>query len=358
MAGEDRTEKATPKHRQEARKRGDVARSQDLSGALVLIAGIMTIALLGSHIANSFGGFMRALIADGANPQAAFTAAGMKGLFDDAASTVALTVGPIAGACFVAGLLGGLAQIGRPYPQAPKFDFKHIAPLSNAKNIFGPNAFFETGKAVTKVAAVGAVAAITLVPDVTGLAAKVGIEPLTLGTLSGSTALSVAERAGFAYLLIGLVDYGWRRRKHERSLRMTKQEVKEEARQHAVSNEVKQALRRRQMQAAKARMMAAVPTADVIVTNPTHYAVALKYDGSKPAPELVAKGQDLIAAQIRKVAAEHDVPIVPDPPLARAIHSSCEIGQVIPAELYLAVARVLAFVYKLAGRKRAAARAA
>jgi flagellar biosynthetic protein FlhB len=358
MAGEDRTEKATPKRRQEARKRGEVARSPDLSGALVLIAGVMTIALLGSHIANSCGDFMRALIADGAHPQQAFTAAGMKGLFDAGAMTIAMTVGPIAGACFVAALLGGIAQIGRPYPQAPKFDFKHLSPLTNAKNIFGPNAFFEMGKAITKVAAVGAVAAISLLPDMTGLASKVGIEPLTLGSLSAATALSVAERAGFAYLLIGLVDYGWRRRKHERDLRMTKQEVKDEARQHTVSNEVKQALRRRQMQAAKARMMAAVPTADVIVTNPTHYAVALKYDGSKPAPELVAKGQDLIAAQIRKIAAEHDVPIVADPPLARAIHSSCEIGQTIPAELYLAVARVLAFVYKLAGRKKLAARAA
>jgi flagellar biosynthetic protein FlhB len=114
------------------------------------------------------------------------------------------------------------------------------------------------------------------------------------------------------------------------------------------------ALRRRQMQAARARMMAAVPTADVVVTNPTHFAVALRYDGSRTAPELVAKGQDLIAAQIRRVAEEHDVPIVPDPPLARALHQSVEIGQIIPEELYAAVARVLAFVYRLAGRRRLA----
>lgn len=354
MAGEDRTEKATPKRREEARKRGELARSADLSGALVLIAGIATIALFGSHIANSFGGFMRALIADTARPQQAFTATGLSHLFDQAVSTVALTAGPIAGACFVAALIGGVAQVGRPYPQPLKLDVKHISPLANAKNIFGPNAIFETIKAVVKVGAVAAVAAITLLPDMTGLAAKVGIEPLTLGSLSGSTALGVAERAGFAYLLIGLVDYGWSRRRHERGLRMTKQEVKDEVRQHAVSGEVKQAQRRRQMQAARARMMAAVPDADVVVTNPTHYAVALKYDGSKAAPELVAKGQDLIAAQIRKVAAEHDVPIVPDPPLARALHASCEIGQTIPAELYLAVARVLAFVYKVAGRRRLA----
>jgi flagellar biosynthesis protein FlhB len=106
------------------------------------------------------------------------------------------------------------------------------------------------------------------------------------------------------------------------------------------------------MQAARARMMAAVPDADVVVTNPTHYAVALRYDGSRTAPEVVAKGKELIAAQIRRVAEEHDVPIVSDPPLARALHQSTEIGQVIPQELYAAVARVLAFVYRLAGRRR------
>jgi flagellar biosynthesis protein FlhB len=356
MAGEERTEKATPKRREEARKRGDVAHSSDLSGALVLLAGVMTIALLGPHIAESVGNFMRAVIADTSHPQSAFSAAGLKELFKAAIDTVALTAGPIAGACLLAAVLGGVAQLrGRPSLQAPKVDFKRISPLAGAKKIFGPNAFFETGKAVGKVAAVGAVAAISLLPDVSGLAAKVGIPPLSLGALSGQAALSVAERAGLAYLLIGLLDYAWQWRKHERDLRMTKQEVREEARQQNVSNEVKQALRRRQMQAAKARMMAAVPDADVVITNPTHFAVALKYDGSKPAPEVIAKGQDFIAAQIRKVASENEVPIVPDPPLARALHSSCEIGQVVPAELYVAVAKVLAFVYRLAGRARLAA---
>jgi flagellar biosynthetic protein FlhB len=105
------------------------------------------------------------------------------------------------------------------------------------------------------------------------------------------------------------------------------------------------------MQMARARMMAAVPDADVVVTNPTHFAVALRYDGSRTAPEVVAKGQDLVAAQIRRIAEEHDVPVVPDPPLARALHASVEIGQVIPQELYAAVARVLAFVYRMAGRR-------
>ncbi len=138
---------------------------------------------------------------------------------------------------------------------------------------------------------------------------------------------------------------------------MTKQEVKDELRQYGVSAEVRVALRRRAMQAARARMMAAVPDADVVVTNPTHYAVALSYDGTRIAPEVVAKGKDLIAAQIRRVAEETRRAGVADPPLARSLHASVEIGQVIPEELYAAVARVLAFVYRLAGRRRMVATA-
>jgi len=151
-----------------------------------------------------------------------------------------------------------------------------------------------------------------------------------------------------------VIDYAWRRRRHEKQLKMTKQQVRDEARQYGISAEVRAALRRRAMQAARARMMAAVPNADFVVTNPTHFAVALVYDGSRSAPEVVAKGKDLIAAQIRRVAEENDVPIIADPPLARSLHQGTEIGQLVPEELYAAVARVLAYVYRVAGRRRLA----
>ena len=154
--------------------------------------------------------------------------------------------------------------------------------------------------------------------------------------------------------MIGAIDLIWQRRRHVKQLRMTKQEVKDEVRQYGVSAEVRSAMRRRAMQIARSRMMAAVPQADVVVTNPTHYAVALRYDGKHVAPEVVAKGQDLIALQIRRVAEENGVPVVPDPPLARALHGSTEIGQLIPEELYAAVAQVLAFVYRLAERRKRA----
>ena len=166
--------------------------------------------------------------------------------------------------------------------------------------------------------------------------------------------MGIAVRATIAYLLIAVIDLIWQRRRHAKSLKMTKQEVKEESKQAQLPAEVKSALRRRQIQAARARMMAAIPQADVVVTNPTHFAVALSYDGSHPAPVVVAKGQDLVAKQIRRIAEENNIPIVPDPPLARTLHKSVEIGQMIPAELYAAVAQVLAFVYRMAGRRKAA----
>lgn len=355
MADQDRTEKATPKHRRESRQKGQVARSQDVGGSVVLIAGLMALSITGPRIVNAGAATFRQILGEIAHPSRATTAAGLNELMHSTLSTIALTVGPIAAACMLTGVLAGVAQVGlRPSTHALKPDFRRINPVSGLRNLIGPNAVFEAIKALAKVAVVGAVAGFALIPGLDDLASKVGISPVALGLIFGERALGIAQHAAFAYLLIGLLDYGWKRYQHEKQLRMTKQQVKDEARHYGVSSEVKAALRRRQMQAARARMMAAVPTADVVVTNPTHFAVALAYDGSRTAPEVVAKGKDLIAAQIRRIAQESDVPIVSDPPLARALHQSTEIGQVIPQELYAAVARVLAFVYRLAGRRRLA----
>lgn len=355
MAREERTEKATPRHRKKARERGDVARSADLSGATVLVAGLLVVSMTAPSIANATAQSFREILSSIAAPARATSAAGLNGLMNVTISTLLAAVAPIAGVCLLAALAVGAAQVGgRPHPQALRADFRRLNPASGLRNVFGANLPFEALKAVLKVAVVGAVAALTLLPGLTDLASTVGVQPGALASIAGGRALGVAQRAAFAYVLVGLADYGWKRFRHERRLRMTKQELKDEVRQYGVSSEVKAALRRRQMQLARARMMAAVPEADVVVTNPTHFAVALRYDGTRTAPEVVAKGQDLIAAQIKRIALEHEVPVISDPPLARALHSSCEIGSLIPEELYAAVARVLAFVYRLAGRRRAA----
>lgn len=353
MAHEDRTEKATPKHRERARKKGQIARSADVGGSLVLAAGLFAISVLGPAVVSSVQVAFREILAEIATPARATTAAGLHALMGVGLSTLELTVGPIAATCLGAGLLAGAAQVGfRPAPRALALDFKRINPVSGIRNIFGPNIVFETLKATVKVAVVAGVAALALLPGMSALAAEVGISPGALGLILGDRGMAVAQHAAFAYLAIAAIDYAWQRHRTERRLRMTKQELRDELRQYGLPAEVRAVLRRRQALAARTRMMAAIPDADVVIANPTHYAVALRYDGTHAAPEVLAKGRDLIALQIRRVAQEHEVPIVSDPQLARALHSSCEIGQVIPEELYAAVARVLAFVYRLTRRRR------
>ena len=356
MPRDDRTEKATPKRRQEARKKGQVAKSQDLGGALVVIAGLVALSWVGPAMVSNVAASMRQAFEHISHSADITTSAGLEDLLMTILTTLATTVGPIAGACVAVGVIANVAQVGfRPSLSAIKPEFKRINPASGAKNLFGSRILFETGKSITKVAVVAIVAAMALIPQLTHLGASVGTPPAALGKLMGSSALAIAQRAAIAYLLIGIIDFVYQRHRHEKQLRMTKQEVKDEFKQHSLPPEVRSALRRRQMQIARARMMAAVPQADVVVTNPTHYAAALQYDGTKPAPVLVAKGQGYVALQIRKIAEENDVAIVPDPPLARALHASVEIGHMIPEEMYAAVAQVLAYVYRVAGRKKAMA---
>jgi flagellar biosynthesis protein FlhB len=354
MAGDDRTEKPTAKRLREARKKGQVAKSTDLSGAGVLIAGLIAVSLMAPAVVNNTGNVMTSIFGLISTPHAVSSAAGLNGIFHLVLSTVLKTMLPIAAICVAAAVLVNVAMIGglRPNMGAVTPDFKKINPAAGFKNVFGPRIAFEAGKALLKVGVVGAIVALALLPDLTHLGASVGTSPYALGRLMSAGVTGIAERAAAAYLLIGVIDYVYQRRKHNKSLKMTKQEVKDETKQQNLPPEVRAALRRRQIQQARARMMAAVPKADVVVTNPTHYAVALMYNGDHPAPIVVAKGQDHVAFQIRKIAEEHDIPIVPDPPLARELHRVVELGQMIPAELYAAVAQVLAFVYRLAARKK------
>jgi flagellar biosynthesis protein FlhB len=353
---EDRTEKATPKRLREARKRGQIARSPEVSGAAVLMAGLGGIMFLGPKIVSGTAGTMRSAFALIATPHEVSSAAGLHGLLNLGLKTLESTVAPILGICVACALVANVAQTrGRVAVAALKPDFRRLNPVSGFKRVFGKRIGFELAKVLAKVAVVGGAAAISLVPQITSLGANVGTSPMALGGLLSSGAKSVIERVLIVYFLIALIDLIYQRRTYAKQLRMTKQEVKDEFKQTDLPAEVKSALRRRQMQAARARMMAAVPTADVVVTNPTHYAVALRYDGTLPAPVVVAKGKDHVAAQIRRIATENNVPIVPDPPLARSLHASVEVDRMIPAELYAAVAQVLAFVYKMAGRRRIAA---
>ncbi len=356
MANDDRTEKPTAKRRGEARRKGQVAKSADLNSAVVLIAGLIALLLTARTITADIASAMVNIFGRIAHPALATSSGGLGSLVQEALSTLLGTVAPIFGICLGAALLVNFAQTGmRASPRALKPQFSRLNPKAGFQNVFGPKIFFETVKALAKVAVIGGVVALALIPDIIHLTAGVGTSPFALGHLLAQGVTGIVERAAIGYLLIGVVDYIHQRRRYEKSLKMTKQEVRDEGKQHQLPPEVRAALRRRQIQAARARMMAAVPKADVVVTNPTHFAVALAYDGDQPAPVVVAKGTDHLALQIRKVAEEHGVPIVEDPPLARELHRVVELDQMIPAELYKAVAEVLAFVYRMAARGRISA---
>lgn len=331
----------------------------DVNGSIVLIAALFALSLLGPRMIDGMASAMRDAFDRIAEPGTLMSARGLESLAMSTLQTIAFALIPVAVVCAVAAIVANVGQVGlKPSAEALKPQPRRINPLQGAKNVFGPRMFFEGGKSILKVSVVGVIVAMTLMPKMTELAATVGTSPVMLGNELASMVFSVAQRAAIAYLVIGAIDYAYQRWQHNKQLKMSKQEVKDEFRSHQLPAEVKGAQRRRMMQQARARMMAAVPQADVIVTNPTHFAVALKYDGTRPAPVVVAKGQDLIALQIKRLAAEHDVPVIENKPLARSLHSTVEVGQMIPEDLYQAVAQVLAHVYRVAGtaRRKAVAR--
>jgi flagellar biosynthesis protein FlhB len=354
MAGE-KTEKATPKKRKEAREKGQVARSTDLQGAVVLIAGIVAIGSAGPALVQRMGGVMRGAIEQMSDPSIV-SKQGIGLLMMSAGKATLLAVAPIALACMLAGIAASVGMVGfRPSGKALKPDFRRINPLSGAKNLFGPNALVETGKSIAKVGVVAGIAAVALLPRLPEFGGMVGLTPSDFGSILATDMGSLVKRAAFAYLFIGLADFAWQKRRTEKSMKMDKQEIRDEAKNANLPAEVRSMIRRRQMEASRKRMMADVPTADVVVTNPTHYSIALRYDTSRAdAPEVVAKGKGVIALRIRELAAEHGVPVIPDPPLARGLYASVEIGHLIPEEFFGAVAAVLAFVYRTAARRAAA----
>jgi flagellar biosynthetic protein FlhB len=354
-SGGEKTEAPTPKRLDEARKKGQVARSQDLNGAVVMLAGLVALGAAGPGIVDHLRVVMTSTLAQTADP----TVVSMHGIGSvllGIGRHTALALAPVAMACAAAAIAVNAAQSGvRINPSLLKPDAKKLNPVNGFKQIYGKHALAELAKSLVKIGVVAAIVLGALLPQLTSLGAMVGIAPAQLSGALVSQITSLAKKAAAAYLVIGIVDFAYQKRRLLKQLKMDKQEVKEEVKQQSVPPEVRAQIRRRQMAAARARMMAEVPTADVVVTNPTHFSVALRYDGSKPAPEVVAKGQDLVALKIRELAADHGVPVVPDPPLARSLHATVEVGRQVPEELFEAVAQVLAFVYRVAAARRASA---
>jgi len=354
VADPDKTEKATPKRREKAREEGNVAKSADLSGATVMLGGLLALTFAGPMMVTRMAAGIRDALALGGSTDPV-TLSTVSSLLMRSGADTAMALAPVVGVCALTAIVVNLAQVGlRPKKKALKPNFKRLNPQQGVKRIFGKQGLVELVKNIVKLAVVCWIVLGAFLPHMTDYAAMVGVSPLQLGGAIFSLIKDIAFRAALAYLLIGVIDYFWQRHSREKSLMMKKEEVKEEGKGQDLPAEVKGAIRRRQREVARARMMQDVPTADVVVTNPTHYSVALKYDGQSSAPVVVAKGQDLIALKIREIAAESGVPIVPDPPLARSLTTTVEVGQQIPEELFQAVAQILAYVYRVAGRRKLA----
>jgi flagellar biosynthesis protein FlhB len=349
---DDRTEKPTPKRRKKARSEGRVARSVEISSASVLVATLAALALTAPTLLRECEALMREGLLRSGSPDAVGSGAlgnvSMWGLM-----AFAKAAAPVVFAAAGAGVLSSVAQVGLRFtPKAIKPSFKKLNPAQGLKRMFGPQQGVELLKAVVKLVIVGGVAGSAVWSRLPTLGSMVGMPPGALLVELAHLVLSIALRAVGAFALVAAADYAWQRRKHEKSLKMSKQDVKQEMKESDLAPELRGQMRRRQAEQARKRMLADVPTADVVVVNPTHYAVALRYDGAKAAPEVVAKGLDHIALTIRRVAEEAGVAIVHEPPLARALYRDVEIGQQIPEQFFQAVAEVLAFVFRTAGRRR------
>jgi flagellar biosynthetic protein FlhB len=349
MARPDATEKATPKRKREARERGQVPRSQDIGGSAIFLAIVIAL-----HV-----GFMGAVSA-GAQ---AFVVA-----LSHASSHDELTIRSVSG-MFVAGMMpytplltmaflsavvlavvANVMQFGllfSPQLVAPKFS--KLNPLAGAKRIFfSPQTLVQFAKQVMKLAIVVLICWFGVKDNLTMLYALAHASPHDIIVSIEGIVFWIGVKVGVLLLVLGIADYVWERRRLEQSLKMTKTEVRDEHKQSEGNPEAKGALRQRQRAMARKRMMAAVPKATVVVTNPTHYAVALEWDDLKmDAPILTAKGADLIAKRIRELAKEHNVPILENPPLARTLYAKVELDSPVPPDMYSAVAQIIAFVYKL-----------
>lgn len=351
--GQERSEQATGKRLDDARRKGQIPRSRELNTMVMLVAFSLSLLMMGESLMQDFANLLR----DGLTLD--------RGMIFDRAGVVTglgrmLSEGmwmmlPYLAVSLVAAVFASVAIGGWSFSvEALAFRAEKLNPISGLKRLFALRGLVELLKALAKVLLIGGVAIL--------LMRSLGDDVLNLGYQSPEASLAHAGQIlawsflilSLVLILIAAVDIPFQLWDHAQQMKMTKQEVRDEHKDTEGRPEVKSRVRQMQREIAQRRMMEAVPEADVIITNPTHYAVALKYDGSNMrAPRVVAKGRNLIAAQIRSKALEHEVPIFSAPPLARAIYHSTELDQEIPAGLYFAVAQVLAYVYQLKNAARA-----
>ncbi len=347
---QDRTERATPKRRQDARKKGQVAQSREVSSVMILMMSLGVFFFGGSWMFWNLAAYMGDALRSSAQVHIADIPAAAEFAIQTARIVFKVLL-PLLLVVFVAGLAGNVLQSGfliSTEALAPKWS--KLNPASGLKRLFSLRSLVELLKSMVKILFVATVAYLMVKREIDLLPTLMRQGVGDIFVFAARVAFKICLNVCLALVLLTILDYAYQRWEHEKSLKMTKQEVKDENKQTEGDPKVKARIRSIQMEAARQRMMAAVPEADVVITNPTHLAVALRFDAARMiAPQVVAKGAGYVAERIRHIAAENDVPLVEDKPLARTLYKIVEVGHTIPADLYKAVAEVLAYVYRLRG---------
>jgi flagellar biosynthesis protein FlhB len=349
---EDKTEEPSAQRMEDFRKEGQVAQSKELTSLLVLMGTLGIMYGMGPSLTSEFMDFMRRIFVESASAELTTARAGELMLL--CIGQAAKLIMPIAIAGFVAGVVGSVAQFGFLFTWAPlEPEFDRINPVNGFRRIFSMSSLVEGLKSIVKLVAVIGVTYLLLKGELLGSASVMDMESSQFVAYMGSTAFRLVGGVCIGLFVVAALDFAYQKYRFHRSMMMSKAELKQEHKQREGDPMIKARIRSMQREMARKRMMQEVPKADVVVTNPTHIAVALKYDAEKmAAPRVVAKGADLVAQRIKEVARKNGVPTVENVPLARALHKSVKVGGSIPRSLYQAVAEVLAYVYRLKGRTR------
>lgn len=346
----ERTEAPTPQRLREAKQEGRVARSVELNSAAILLTGAFLLSAFGSSLSNAMQGLMSDAIT--VMPTAEVSIGWVRDWFVEEALRI---IPPLVGMLLVLMLVGvsvTLAQTGLMWAQKKiGFDFKRVNPLQGLKRIFSAQGVVEMLKALLKLVLVSWVAYSFLRSRIEDLLVLNQMDLPSALSSYVELSLSLAFRVGTAYIILAVADYAYQRWEFMRSMRMSKQELKEEFKRTEGDPMLRGRIRQQQRRIAQTRMMANVPKANVIITNPTHYAIAIQYDGARmSAPKVLAKGAFEVAQKIVEIAKANNIPVIQNQPLARAMFREVEIDREIPQEFYVAVAEVLAYVFNLKKR--------
>lgn len=351
FASEDKTEEATPKKKSEARKKGQVARSKEVNLALTLLASTLVLITLGVYVGNSFKATIITFLGSYLNMDLNYNT--IKGITFIAMWRIAMVFLPVVIPITVFGILANYIQVGFMLTGEPlKPQLSKLNPLKGIKRMFSIRTIVDTIKNIIIVILLCYIG-YSFVRDNFSYILSIGnLKVGEIPTSFGKIVINIFFKVTIVMIIIALMDYIYQKYTYNKELKMTKQEIKEEYKQQEGDPQIKSKIKQRQREMASKRMMQAVPSATVVVTNPTHIAVALKYEEEKSsAPILVAKGADVVAIKIKEIAKENDVPIIENRPLARLLYEKVELDSEIPDDMYQAVAEILALVYKLKKRK-------